>query len=221
MIMIKKTSRSFYLSSIFLFISFLLLPKQNIYSQTITWDGSEDISWSTAGNWDLNRIPTASDEVIINVNETIVQINGQALAKQVLVSSGSIWITSTGALTTDELKLSTGAGLGGGGTLNGNLIAEDLSTITPYDILVENQIPVITPDTLTINGNFSNDTSILNILVNNISDHSAVMVSGQTTLNSFLIIAESATYAPSFNDEINFILGDIAIQDTFVFSGPE
>lgn len=32
---------------------------------TITWDGSTDGDWNTAANWDLNRVPTSADIIII------------------------------------------------------------------------------------------------------------------------------------------------------------
>jgi hypothetical protein len=32
---------------------------------TITWDGSEGTDWATAGNWDLNRVPSASDIIVV------------------------------------------------------------------------------------------------------------------------------------------------------------
>src|SRR5207302_9434766 len=39
---------------------------------SVTWTGSAgDGQWNTAGNWDVNRVPTASDPVVVNLSQTV------------------------------------------------------------------------------------------------------------------------------------------------------
>jgi hypothetical protein len=45
------------------------LPAENFYDITIyltaVWDGSESTDWNTAGNWNINAVPTSCINVII------------------------------------------------------------------------------------------------------------------------------------------------------------
>lgn len=77
---------------------------------TITWDGSSSTDWATAANWDLGRVPTSSDIIIIP-------------------SSGvTNYPASVPAGSYNSISLNNG-GAGGTTTINASTIAGDL-TIT-------------------------------------------------------------------------------------------
>ncbi len=89
----------------------------------IDWTGTIDNDWFTAGNWDLERLPTSDDVASISLEPGPTIASGDAVGKTVrLVGTGG----GTGALTMDSgtLTISSGVAVGGGadnvGTLNMN-----------------------------------------------------------------------------------------------------
>jgi hypothetical protein len=59
-------------------------------------------NWEVAGTWDLNRLPTATDNVIINANHTVTVITNDANAKKVqTMSNGKVIFNDN----TTKLKL--------------------------------------------------------------------------------------------------------------------
>ncbi|MDD2965522.1 MAG: BspA family leucine-rich repeat surface protein, partial [Bacteroidales bacterium] len=68
---------------------------------TYTWDGSSSSAWNTAANWDLNAVPTATDNVVI-ANAGIAPVitsSNQITVNQLTVNSGaSLTINSGGSL---------------------------------------------------------------------------------------------------------------------------
>lgn len=79
---------------------------------TITWDGSENTDWATAANWDLNRLPTVLDDVVIpdTPNDPCLDANRAV---------GSLTIQTLGALNMNGCNLT----VNGLVDVNGNLAA--------------------------------------------------------------------------------------------------
>lgn len=81
---------------------------------TITWTGAAGpaaASWHTAGNWDLNRVPAAGDDVVIpdRVGTTSIRYASGTTSLNSLVSSENLLLTGgdlivTGAAGTSQLN---------------------------------------------------------------------------------------------------------------------
>jgi hypothetical protein len=72
-----------------------------------TWIGNTSNSWSTAGNWSLNTVPTTGDNVVISSNGT----NAPVLDADMTIPAGkSLTISGTGTLTIAPGKTLTIAG---------------------------------------------------------------------------------------------------------------
>ena len=91
---------------------------------TITWDGSAGTtSWHTVTNWDLNRVPVATDHVCIPAAASVTFSTGTTsiLSLQDLgtltLTGGTLNLTSTDASNATTFNQSGGI-LGGPGTLN-------------------------------------------------------------------------------------------------------
>ncbi|MCA9129039.1 MAG: hypothetical protein KDB22_18255, partial [Planctomycetales bacterium] len=57
------------------------------FSPTITWTGAVSEDWSDPGNWDLNRIPSPEDDVLINSSQFTVNLSGHFLGAEIAVRS--------------------------------------------------------------------------------------------------------------------------------------
>jgi hypothetical protein len=56
----------------------------------ITWDGSESSDWNTASNWNINLVPTATDDVIIpNTVTNYPTITVAVTCKNIVIQSGA------------------------------------------------------------------------------------------------------------------------------------
>ncbi|HSA27719.1 MAG TPA: hypothetical protein P5159_14395, partial [Phycisphaerae bacterium] len=88
---------------------------------TITWTGSGATgSWHTAGNWDLNRVPAAGDDVFIPdvAGTTSITFSSGSTTVHSLTCSEA-FVLSGGTLSLDEAStMNTGCAFGGG-TLGG------------------------------------------------------------------------------------------------------
>jgi len=65
-----KAKNRMTLFGIFIII-LMTLSNTNIFAATITFDGSTDTKWNTAANWDLDRVPISTDDVIIPTALTV------------------------------------------------------------------------------------------------------------------------------------------------------
>jgi hypothetical protein len=76
------------------------------WAETITWTGSAgNDSWHAAGNWDLNRLPAAGDDVVIPAGDGAVTfdtgsttINSLSSARAFTQNGGSLWISTVATL---------------------------------------------------------------------------------------------------------------------------
>jgi Fibronectin type III domain len=80
---------------------------------SITWTGTASNAWSTAANWDKNRVPNSNDLVCINSGAT-VNLTSSATVYG-LTSQGATLNTSAALTVTDLFSLNGGATLGGSG----------------------------------------------------------------------------------------------------------
>jgi len=118
---------------------------------TITWDGSTDGAWATAANWDLNRVPTSSDVIVIpsgvtNYPPTIpsgayneIRLTNGSVGTMTIGSgtpitlASSLTIASTGQPVTIANTISIGGNLLIGTTGNAaNYTLESNATVNGY-----------------------------------------------------------------------------------------
>jgi len=89
-------------------------------SSILTWDGSESTDWNTAGNWDWNMVPLATQSVIIpNVTTNDPQLNSS-------VSISSITIESGGQLSLNNYDITISSDI----YIYGSLICSNTEQIT-------------------------------------------------------------------------------------------
>ena len=70
----------------------------DVQAADISWTGTIDNDWFTAGNWDLERLPTTSDNTYINLLPGPTIASGDAVGDDVYVGYDGM----TGALTMDS-----------------------------------------------------------------------------------------------------------------------
>jgi hypothetical protein len=121
----------------------------------ITWNSPLSGDWAVAGNWDLNRLPTVLDDVVIGAGVTVTystgtdQVHSLTSSSAFVVSGGTLTLASAsaltgtldvtggrldgpGSLTVSALLTWTGGTLGGTGTTtaNGGLAIDGSATKT-------------------------------------------------------------------------------------------
>ena len=121
----------------------LLMTITSVFAQT-TWTGSESSDWNNEANWSAGVPDTDNPAIIPNVtNDPVVQSGTAALAKSILVQTGStLTITANGSLTvngqaTYEIPFTFSAGLNNLGTVsnNGELILGSAGSVGTYGIV--------------------------------------------------------------------------------------
>jgi hypothetical protein len=92
--------------NVYIFVT--LLFSQTIFAQTKTWNGSVNTDWFTAANWTesngaVSGVPTATDNVVINIitNAPIIS-SSNAVANSITISTvaGNLLTVSNGATLT-------------------------------------------------------------------------------------------------------------------------
>ncbi len=80
---------------------------------TITWNNSAGGSWQTAGNWDLNRVPTAGDDVVIpnlgGLTYTVTYASATTDINSLTTASPPTLSIASGQLTLHATSTTTGA----------------------------------------------------------------------------------------------------------------
>ncbi len=106
-----------------------LPPFEHLESRTllsnVTWTGASDgTSWSVAGNWSDDAVPTASDNVTIDLNgihtitinaSTQATVNSLEASDPLAISGGSLQINASSSMT-GGLAISSGGSLTAFGT---------------------------------------------------------------------------------------------------------
>ena len=90
-----------------LFLLLLALTASTAFSQTTnTWSNTAtSADWNTAANWSLNRVPLATDDVVIGTATNQPVLSTTAVASTVEVQGGaSLSISSTGSLSINGSK---------------------------------------------------------------------------------------------------------------------
>jgi hypothetical protein len=135
---------------------------------TITWANPQGGDWSVAGNWDLNRLPGPSDDVVINLSGITVThstgndtIHSLTSTNPLMLSGGSLAISATSRID-DTLSVNGGTLALSGMTLNGigTLTNASSSTLTLTNDTVNaglaNQGLLVAQGSSTFGGAFSN-----------------------------------------------------------------
>ena len=86
-----------------------------VFSQNI-WSGSTNNNWNTGSNWSLNHVPTSGEDVVININASILVDNSSTINSLTISNSATVSFTSSGGGRTITIG-NTGSSIGGGGTL--------------------------------------------------------------------------------------------------------
>ncbi len=60
----------------------------SIFAQNV-WDGSLSINWNSAANWSLNRVPLATDDVVIPSGGNQPVVNANAVCNNLTINSGA------------------------------------------------------------------------------------------------------------------------------------
>jgi hypothetical protein len=70
------------------------------FGSSITWDGSESSTWTSAANWNLNRPPNLNDNVtIVESDDFQPTISSDVTVNNFTVSSGDVNVNQNGSLT--------------------------------------------------------------------------------------------------------------------------
>lgn len=59
-----------------------------VSADIITWTGDNLATWETSSNWDLNTVPTSTDDVILNSNVKII-VDSSATANSISMTNGT------------------------------------------------------------------------------------------------------------------------------------
>ena len=111
------------------------------WAATITWNGSVDTDWNTAGNWAPAQVPTTTDDVIIPtgavvttsaaINAKTISINGNSTLT--IGHATNIATAGIGGITlngTSALSIGAVAVVIGNATYRGDIVMNDNSTLT-------------------------------------------------------------------------------------------
>jgi len=106
-------------------------------TESISWVGGVDLNWSTAGNWNTDKVPVATDTVCINTTfaTTTITIGSLAAANQTitsLISNANINFASGPLTVTSGANFVNALAVAGAGvlTLNGTSGSEVGTTLT-------------------------------------------------------------------------------------------
>lgn len=148
----------------------------------ITWDGSTDTDWNTPANWDLNRVPISSDQII--VPGTVASNN---------------WPVSVPSGTYNEITLTNGSA--GTITIGTGTAISMINNLT----IASNGQPVTIANAVSIGGNLSigatgnaatysvngNISTIGTCIIGNNSAGSTFNFAGKITANGNLTLGQS------------------------------
>ena len=109
------------LLSILFIVGFTFFNIQSIKAATITWDGSESVTWATDDNWVGGTAPVSGDDVVINGSyasaPTLDLTGGSATFNSVTVgSSADSILTISNSTTTKKLITTANFTIGANGT---------------------------------------------------------------------------------------------------------
>gem|GEM_PF-970536 len=104
-------------------IILMLLASENVLSQTTnTWDGSSSTSWNVAANWSLNRVPLASDNVVIPsapANQPLISGTITPVCNNFTVNVGALLTVNGTSSANAQLAVNGTATFNGGLSIGG------------------------------------------------------------------------------------------------------
>lgn len=110
----------------------------DFFGQTITWTGAISTDWNTAGNWDINSVPTATDNVILADVVNAPRINfDQSHAVKDLTIDENLTIKTNASLTING-NLDHGANIQVESFANGNgsfILRGNQTNLNPADLI--------------------------------------------------------------------------------------
>jgi len=183
------------------------------YREGATWDGSESSDWNTAANWTPNtgNPPLPGENVTIPsgslTNEPIIGTGDTATCNNLFVDGNTLTISGTGLLSTSgNITINSGATFsaanqvtvngsflnGGTFTANSSELFFDASSGTyaintggdfVHDITFDGPASWTLQSDLDVNGDFTNDSSIVDVSSNNYDINCAGDWSNSATFN--------------------------------------
>ena len=98
----------------------------------VSWTGTVNTDWATAGNWDTGAVPTASTDIIIpNVTfKPTISTGTTAVANNITIEASSSLIIAAGGTLTSEGNITQNGTfiINSNATLNGSLIVKGTAT---------------------------------------------------------------------------------------------
>ncbi|MFY9242563.1 MAG: T9SS type A sorting domain-containing protein [Polaribacter sp.] len=109
-----------------------------LFNQIFTWTGAISTDWNTAGNWDVNAVPTASDDVILAdvVNAPKVNFNQSYVVNNLTINE-NLTIKTNASLTVNG-NLDHGANIQVESFANGNgsfILRGNQTNLNPADLI--------------------------------------------------------------------------------------
>jgi len=106
--------------------------------QTFTWTGAVSTDWNTAGNWDTNSVPTATDDVVLAdvANAPRINFNQSHTVKDLTINE-NLTIKNNASLTVNG-NLDQGANIQVESFVNGNgsfILRGNQTNINPADLI--------------------------------------------------------------------------------------
>lgn len=106
------------------------------------WNGTNDNSWNTADNWSSHYVPTAFDDVVINLGANTTIAGDNSTCHNLTINSGSVHVPAAKMLTvTGSVTNNTNA--------NGLIVKADETGVLPNGTLIF-QNPSTTPFAATV-----------------------------------------------------------------------
>jgi len=211
-----------------------LLTLANSQAPTVTWNGSESTSWTTAANWTPNATPSDATNVIIpdaettprdpmlNSNVTIGTLNIQSGGILNTPAGGALTITkTTGAwINQGTYNASTGTVTFNGPSANGDATIAGNTTFNNLTIPVGTNFRPLTDNIMNISGTFTKDgslfaSSVTNTIIYSGTNQTVITPNGAITAYDNLTISGTGTIIPA---SLN-IAGNLTTNQTVNFAG--
>jgi 6-phosphogluconolactonase len=188
---------------------FLIAP-QIAEACTINWTGNAgDGYWTTAGNWDLNRIPNSNDNVCIGSGFVVNTVDGKNIGTILsLTLDGSLTLNDVSTILTDTSATSTIFNL----TLNGPNTATDLTvngTANFTGTLTLSDGAVVGPGTATLKGTAKVLKGNGYLATYYVTNQGTIIVSGGVTLTlgTVSFVNDSSGMIDLQGDGIKMLMG--------------
>lgn len=168
---------------IVLFANFII---EELPEEIITWDGGAGNNlWTSALNWDTNKVPASNNIVVIGGSGTNVSLQGTSTVMQVFVNGGAhLTIQTNSSLVTNGASQNSGLSVADNSTVtnNGNITISNIASLDG----------IYSEGTVTNNGA---------ITINNVGRHGIYLLGGafsNSTGSSLIISAVSQSVSGDY-----------------------